>query len=490
MSLKNRILLILIAASILAAMVTGAVLIFLVQLHGQVSFAGNSSSDLTILAVAVYLLGGLLILGLLSALLNKMVVIPTVEREMLENEREMLTEQLHHSQKMEAVGRLAGSIAHDFNNLLTIIDGYSSLIIADPASKETGQNAQEVVEAARKASFITRKLLSFSHKEQTEPVVLDLNTTLLDTDKMLSHLIGEKVQLITQAFKEPVYVLADPIQLGQVLMNLAVNARDAMPNGGRITISASLEDVADGEHRKPEKLSSGAYAKISVRDTGQGIDPETSCHIFEPFFTTKESGKGTGLGLSIVKTIIKQSGGFIDLFSKLGGGTTFMIYLPLAEREEEVPAEAPALERSAEAESKSVAPSKSEPAVEQATQTILLVEDDPMIRGLVSQSLEMQDYKVLVAEDGWEAAQLARKYDGSIDLLFTDVVMPGLGGAELALAVRELYPEIKLLFMSGYSRSQVTEEGVPPGAALLEKPFTPDKVVAMVRDLLANKVAT
>ncbi|RKX45153.1 MAG: hybrid sensor histidine kinase/response regulator [Verrucomicrobia bacterium] len=490
MSLKNRILLILIAASILAAVVTGAVLIFLVQLHGQVSFEGNSSSILTVLAVAVYLLGGLLMLGLLAALLNKMVIIPTVEREMLENEREMLTEQLHHSQKMEAVGHLAGSIAHDFNNLLTIIDGYSSLIIADPASKETGQNAQEVVEAARKASFITRKLLSFSHKEQTEPVVLDLNTTLADTDKMLSRLIGEKVQLITRFSSGFIFVKADPIQLGQVLMNLAVNARDAMPNGGRITIKTALQEVGDGEHRKPDNFSTGTYAEISVRDTGQGIDPEKIGQIFEPFFTTKESGKGTGLGLSIVKTIIKQTGGFIDLISKQGGGTTFMIYLPLAELEEEMPAEAPAVEMPAQADPDVVAPAEEESAVEHATQTILLVEDDPMIRALVSQTLEMQDYKVLVADDGWEAVQLARKYDGPIDLLFTDVVMPGLGGAELALAVRELYPEINLLFMSGYSRSQVTEEGVPPDAALLEKPFTPDKVVAMVRDLLAEKVAT
>jgi len=483
MSLKNKILLILIVASVLAAVVTGALLIFLVQLHGQVSFGGNSGSILTALAVAVYLLGGLLILGLLSVMLNKMVIIPAVEREMLENEREMLTEQLHHAQKMEAVGRLAGSIAHDFNNLLTIIDGYSSLIIADPQADETGQNAQEVVDAARKASFITRKLLSFSHKEQTEPVVLDLNTTLADTDKMLSHLIGERVQLITKAYKEPIYVKADPIQLGQVLMNLAVNARDAMPHGGRIIINSSLEDVADGEHRKPEKLPAGAYAKISVRDTGQGIDPEKVGRIFEPFFTTKETGKGTGLGLSIVNTIIKQSNGFIDLVSKLGGGTTFMIYLPLAEDVDGVLAEEASIAKPEPIESVAV-----EPVAEMAAATILLVEDDPMIRALVSQTLEMKGYKVLAADDGWEAVQLARKYDGPIDLLFTDVVMPGLGGAELAVAVRELYPEINMLFMSGYSRTQVTEEGVPPDAALLEKPFTPDKVISMVHNLLAAEV--
>jgi len=485
MNLKNRILLILIAASVLAAAVTGVVLIFLVQLHGQVSFAGNSNSILTILAIAVYLLGGLFILGLLAALLNKVVIIPVVEREMLENERAMLTEQLHHSQKMEAVGRLAGSIAHDFNNLLTIIDGYSSLIIANPESEETGQNAQEVVEAARKASFITRKLLSFSHKEQTEPVVLDLNVALADTDKMLSRLIGEKIQLFTQLAPGAIFVKSDSVQLGQVLMNLVVNARDAMPNGGRITIKTDLQEVADGEHHKPAEFTPGTYAMISVRDTGQGIDPEKIGQIFEPFFTTKESGKGTGLGLSIVKTIIKKAGGFIDLTSKLGGGTTFMIYLPLAELEQGM---APDDEAVVE-EPEPIEQPEADSAAEQATQTILLVEDDPMIRGLVSHTLEIQGYEVLAADDGWKAVQLARKFDGRIDLLFTDVVMPGLGGGELALAVRELHPGIKELFMSGYSRSQVTEEGVPPDAALLEKPFTPDKVVSMVHDLLADKVA-
>ncbi len=314
-------------------------------------------------------------------------------------------------------------------------------------------------------------------------MVLDLNTALADTDKMLSHLIGEKVQLITQASKNPIYVKIDPIQLGQVLMNLAVNSRDAMPRGGRITIKVSLEEVAGGEGQKGGELVEGTYAKISVRDTGQGIPPEKIDRIFEPFFTTKGSDKGTGLGLSIVNTIVKQANGCIDLTSKLGGGTTFMIYLPLAHAEEVISEEIvvpdPESARKVEAETP-------EAAVERGMQTILLVEDDPMIRGLIFQTLENQSYKVLVADDGWVAVQLARKYDGGIDLLFTDVVMPGLGGAELALAVRELYPEIKLLFMSGYPRSHVTKEGVPPEAALLEKPFTPDKVISKVSSVLAS----
>jgi signal transduction histidine kinase len=485
MSLKTKILLILIVASIISAVLTGIVLMVLVQLHGQISLEGSEGSILTGLAIAVYLVGGLLILALLDILLNKTVIIPAVERETLENERAMLSEQLHHSQKMEAVGRLAGSIAHDFNNLLTIIDGYTSIIISDPGSKDTPQNAQEVLDAARKASFITRKLLSFSQKEQAEPVNLDLSASLEDTDKMLSRLIGEKIQLITKPVAEPICVKVDPVQLGQVLMNLAVNARDAMPNGGRITITSAVKDIQHGESRKPDTLAEGSYACISVRDTGQGMDEDTLERIFEPFFTTKDADKGTGLGLSIVKDIVKQNKGFIDVQSKLGGGTTFLVYIPVvteAEEPEAVPApveEQPLQDQEPQQEEEPVVPEK-------AGATILLVEDDPMIRTLVSHTLEDQEYTLILADDGWQAVQMARKHPGNIDILFTDVVMPGLGGAELAVAVRELYPDIKTLFMSGYSRAHVTEEGVPEDAALLEKPFTPDKVVSMVRGLLAE----
>ena len=280
MGLKSKILLILFIASIASAIMTGFFLVYLLKQFGQISPSQEGVSIAVAFAVAVYLLSGLIVLVLLNILLNKNVVIPAVEHEMLEQERSMLTNQLHHSQKMEAVGKLAGSIAHDFNNLLTIIDGYSSLIIADPASPETAQNAQEVVGAARKASFITRKLLSFSEKEKAEPVLLDLNTTLQDTQKMLSRLIGEKITLVTKAYGEPIYVKADPVQIGQVLMNLAVNARDAMPNGGRITIKIGCREVHAGECGKPGKLVAGRYAEIAVHDTGTGIDEETLAHIF------------------------------------------------------------------------------------------------------------------------------------------------------------------------------------------------------------------
>jgi signal transduction histidine kinase len=451
---------------------------------------GDGACSIPIIsAVALYFLSGLFMLVLLNVLLSKNVIMPAVEREMLVNEREMLTKQLHHSQKMEAVGRLAGSIAHDFNNLLTIIDGYSSLIMADPKAAETAQNAQEVIDAARKASFITRKLLSFSQKEKTEPVTLDLNSTLQDTDKMLTRLIGETITLVTKASDEPIYVKADPVQMGQVLMNLAVNARDAMPKGGRITIKVIKKHLTDGECNKPDRLEAGDYAEISVHDTGHGIPEEIVSKIFEAFFTTKESGKGTGLGLSIVKSIMKENDGFIDVQSKVGSGTTFLIYLPVIDLDEDMDLEEDAADETAARGSSTVAQGQGNQQESEASDgvaTILLVEDDPMIRTLVGQTLELQNYNVLLAEEGWEGIKVARNHKGKIDLLFTDVVMPGLGGAELAVATKELYPEIKVLFMSGYSRSQLNEEGVPEDASVLEKPFTPDKVVMMVRRLLAR----
>lgn len=485
MSLKSKILFILFAASIASSVVTGLFLVYILNQFGQFSTNSEGHTLALAFAIALYLLSGLFILVLLNLLLSKNVVIPAVEQELMDNEREMLTRQLHHSQKMEAVGRLAGSIAHDFNNLLTIIDGYSSLIIANPDSEETPQNAHEVVEAARKASFITRKLLSFSQKDKGEPVLLDLNTTLEDTHKMLTRLIGEKINLMTKAYDEPIYAKADPVQVGQVLMNLAVNARDAMPNGGRITIKIGSREVNDGECGKPPKLAAGNYAEIAVHDTGVGMDEKTQERIFEAFFTTKQEGKGTGLGLSIVKGIMKENHGFVNVYSKPGGGTTFFLYLPVVELEvaedlleEAVPdaAVSPAVESGSVPEPKSAG----------GLSTILLAEDDPMIRNLVMQTLEAQGYHVLTAEDGWEGVKVARTHKGKIDVLLTDVVMPGMSGAELAVAMKELYPEVRVAFMSGYSRSQLDDEGVPADAVLLEKPFTPDKVVTLVRKVLAG----
>ena len=298
MILKTRILLILIAASILSAILAGVALVAVVQSHSQITLDGREGPVLTGLAIAVYWVSGLLVLAVLGLLLKKIVLTIAAERDALENERAMLSEQLRHSQRIGAVGRLVGHIAHDFNNLLTIIDGYSSLIISDPGSAYIPQNAQEVLNAARKASLITRKLLSFSQKEPAVPVLLDLRTALQDSDK---------IQLMASPVAEPIFVMADPVQLGQILMNLAVNARDAMPDGGRITITSSSKDVKHGEARKPDVLPEGTYACISMRDTGQGMAEDTLEHIFEPFFTTKDSDKGIGLGLSIVNDIVERN---------------------------------------------------------------------------------------------------------------------------------------------------------------------------------------
>ncbi|MBT8046169.1 MAG: response regulator [Pontiella sp.] len=493
--MKRKILLILSLATIISVIVASILLAFLFNLHRPLPSGADGGMSPLLIAIIIYLSSSLSLLALINFLLGKHMIVPIVEREMMDNERAMLTEQLHHSQKMEAVGRLAGSIAHDFNNLLTIIDGYTSLIIADPQAAETEQNAKEVVSAARKASFITRKLLSFSQKEKTEPMLLNLNTTLEDTKKMLARLIGEKITLITKPYDEPIYAMTDPVQMGQVLMNLAVNARDAMPNGGRITIKVGSRQVSNGQCNKPDSLPAGDYAEISVQDTGMGIDEETIGKIFEAFFTTKKDGKGTGLGLSIVKGIMKENNGFIDVSSKVGGGTTFMVYLPLSEVAEgdlpddelqEPPALGPAPAAVQPASAVEQAPEPTASEVSGDTPTILLVEDDPMILTLVAQTLESQGYHVLQAKEGWEGVKVGRNYKGKIDMLFTDVVMNGLGGAELAIATQELYPDIKVLFMSGYSRTQLDDEGVPHDAELLEKPFTPDKVISMVRRLLES----
>ena len=484
MSLKRKILLILFVASVVSSMVTAGFLVYLLKLF-EIGIEGSGVPVALACSMVLYLLSGLFVLVLLNILLNKNVIIPAVEREYLENEKTMLTRQLHHSQKMEAVGKLAGSIAHDFNNLLTIIDGYSSLIIANPESTDAARNAQEVVAAARKASFITRKLLSFSQKDENEPVILDLNTTLQDTQKMLSRLTGEKVSLVTKPYHEPLYVLADPVQIGQVLMNLAVNARDAMPGGGRIFIKVDQRDIKDGELGKPPRIAAGRFAEIAVHDTGNGMDEETLSRVFEAFFSTKEKGEGTGIGLSIVKGMMKENNGYITVQSEVGSGTTFFLYLPVVDIDE---LEGKKEERSVSPAEQNVeeAPKKSDPVQEESSPTILLAEDDPMIRGLVNQTLEAQGYTVLIAEDGWEGIKIARNHKGFINLLFTDVVMPGMGGAELAVAMNELYPGIKILFMSGYARSQLLEEGIPADAPLLEKPFTPAQVVDMVRRFLED----
>jgi signal transduction histidine kinase/CheY-like chemotaxis protein len=384
-------------------------------------------------------------------------------------------EQLRQSQKMEAVGRLAGGVAHDFNNLLTAIIGYSELVQsrldqADPLRCEV----EEIGRAGHRAASLTRQLLAFSRKQVLQPEVLDLNAVITDIDKMLGRLIGEDIEMT--AFPNPNLgcVMADPGQIEQVIMNLAINARDAMPQGGKLiiqTANVTLEDFYTD--KRGLNLKPGPYVMLTVTDTGQGIDENILPHIFEPFFTTKEQGKGTGLGLSTVYGIINQSDGDIWVETEPGRGTTFNIYLPRVD--------SPAQEQQA---------SKPRESSFSVSETILLVEDEDMVRKLVCEILKMNGYNVLQAANGREALPICEAHAGPIHLMLTDVVMPQMGGRELAERIASLRPEMKVLFMSGYTDDEIVHHEVPDaGIAFIQKPFTPDSLERRVRDLLDQSPA-
>jgi signal transduction histidine kinase len=393
----------------------------------------------------------------------------TIENvRLLESERAQ-AEQLRQSQKLESVGQLAGGIAHDFNNLLTVITGYIDLSLRrlkpdDPLSR----NLDEVKKAAERAASLTQQLLAFSRKQVLEPKVIDLNDVVTDTDKLLRRLIGEDIHLVTMRDPGLWRVKADPGQLSQVIVNLAVNARDAMPRGGKLTIETRnvyLDEAYAGRHMA---VRPGAYVMLAVTDTGTGMDAETQKHIFEPFYTTKEIGKGTGLGLSMVYGVVKQSGGNIWVYSEQGQGTTFKIYLPRVE-EGVVEAQAAA----------------TLPELARGTETILLVEDEDMVRRLLRDILEMEGYTVLVAHDGDEALRACERHEGPIHLLLTDVVMPGMSGRQLVERLTEHCADVKVLYMSGYTDDAIVHHGVlDAGTNFLQKPFTPDAVVRKVREVL------
>ncbi|MBN2703394.1 MAG: response regulator [Pontiellaceae bacterium] len=434
--------------------------------------------------IVIFLLGGIGLLLIFSFLINKHIVIPSVEHEFMEKERAALAKQLQQAQKMESLGKLAGNIAHDFNNLLTIIDGYSSLIVSNPQGKQVEQYAQEVVDATRRAASITRKLMNFSRSEQKKLTLIDLNHAVFDSEKMLLQLVGERITLAVQVSGEPVMIKMDPPQVEQLLMNLAVNARDAMPHGGQISIGLKTRMIANDECGKPNKLSDGQYAEISFRDSGCGMDEDVMGRIFETFYTTKQEENRTGLGLAIVKSILKEHHGFSHVESAPGKGSLFCLYLPIAD-----PLEANEEER----EDDKPIPSKGKeekPAAAnhpRGSETILLAEDDPMIREFVGQTLTQQGYTVLTAEDGWEGIKIARTHTGGIDVLFSDIVMPGLGGLELAIAMKELFPQIKVLFMSGYSSVELQKEEIPENAILLGKPFTTELLLSTMEELLNDQ---
>ncbi len=383
--------------------------------------------------------------------------------------REELEEQFRQSQKMEAIGRLAGGVAHDFNNMLTVISGYGEQVLSrhdlDPLLRD---DVGQMVAAADRAATLTHQLLAFSRKQVLQPAILDLNATVNQMDKMLQRLIGEDIDLVTCLDPQLDSVEFDPGQIEQIIMNLAVNARDAMPRGGKLTINTANVELGEEYARDHVDAVPGPHVMIAVTDTGTGMDAETRARIFEPFFTTKEKGKGTGLGLATVFGIVKQSGGNIWVYSEPGHGTTFKVYLPRAE--------AAAVDVRSEAAK----------AVATGTETILLVEDDEAVRVLLARILMEGGYTVLVADSPDAAQRLAADYDGTIDMLLSDVVMPGMGGPELARRLTEIRPNVKVVFISGYTDEAIVHHGVlDPGAAFIEKPITPRKLLEKVRQFLA-----
>ncbi len=386
-------------------------------------------------------------------------------------ERRQLEDQLRQSQKMEAVGRLAGGVAHDFNNLLTVISGYGDMIMRGlPPNDPLHSCIEEVLKAASRATSLTNQLLAFSRRQVIQPKVLDVNRLVANMDRMLRRVIGEHIELETVLTPGLGTVKADAGQLEQVIMNLAVNARDAMPEGGKLHIRTGNVDVPRSS-RLHADVRPGSYVRLTVADTGKGMDAEIMIHLFEPFYTSKATGKGTGLGLSTVYGIVKQSGGEIVVESEPGSGATFHIYLPRFSSATDT-----------------AHPPKPEPAVRSGTETILLVEDEPGVRQLVREMLHQLGYTILEAGSGAEALITFAQHQGAIDLLLTDVIMPHMSGRDLAERLRTLRPALKVLYISGYTDDMLAHHGVlEPNVFLLPKPFAPDELAKKLREVLDTK---
>ncbi|HJQ31476.1 MAG TPA: response regulator [Pyrinomonadaceae bacterium] len=388
-------------------------------------------------------------------------------------ERKRLEEQLRQAQKMEAVGRLAGGVAHDFNNLLTVINGYSDLLAKRLRAEDPLRlNVEEIRKAGERAASLTRQLLAFSRKQVLQPKVIDLNEVVRETEKMLRCLIGEDIELRASLGPWLGSVKADPGQMEQVLMNLAVNARDAMPRGGKLTISTENVYLDEEYAAHHVTVAPGRYVILAVSDTGTGMDEQTKARIFEPFFTTKVAGKGTGLGLSTVYGIVKQSGGYVWVYSEVGRGTTFKIYLPR-------------VDEGAQGYRQSPAPAQAQEL--RGTEAVLLAEDDELVRNMTRIILSDHGYKVQAAANGAAALSIFERTEGPIHLLLTDVVMPGISGRELADRLTRLRPEMKVLFMSGYTEDAIVHHGVlDEGVNFIQKPFTPDDLARKVREVLGR----
>ena len=387
-------------------------------------------------------------------------------------DRRILEEQVVLSQKMEAIGRLAGGVAHDFNNILTAIGGYTDLLLADLApDDQRRRDVEEIYRAAERAAALTQQLLAFSRRQVLQPKVINLNALVPEVEKMLRRLIGEDILFATVLPPRLGNVRADPGQLEQVIVNLAVNARDAMPDGGRLTIETRNVELDESYAADHPSVRPGRYVMLAVTDTGVGMDEETKARIFEPFFTTKVRGKGTGLGLATVYGIVQQTGGHIWPYSERGQGTTMRVYLPRVDE----PADP--IER----------PGDVAPETLRGSETILLVEDEAPVRAVTRQLLQRNGYTVLEAPDGPTALALVDGEKGSqhVDLLLTDVIMPGMSGRELAKQLKARRPEVRALFMSGYTDDAVVRHGMlEPGLAYLEKPFRPTALLRKVREVL------
>ena len=388
------------------------------------------------------------------------------------SERQQLEEQLRQAQKMEAVGRLAGGVAHDFNNLLMVIKGHTELLLGALAPEDKSRRKIEQIErSADRATTLTRQLLAFSRMQVLQPRTINLNSIVEEMGKLIPRLIGEDVELVLHTSPDLGTIRADVSQIEQIIMNLAVNARDAMPKGGKLLIETSNEELDSAYKTAHPVVKPGRYVLLAVSDTGIGMDPETQAHIFEPFFTTKEQGKGTGLGLSTVYGVVKQSGGFIWAYSELGKGASFKIYLPRVDAAVEDVAQASAASQ-----------------VMRGTETVLLAEDEQDVREVAREFLESAGYKVILAANGAEALVRAEEHRGAIDLLVTDMVMPGMSGHELARRLQQQQSDLGVIYMSGYSEqaaAEATKSAV--STAILTKPFSRAAILRAVREILQNK---
>jgi len=411
-------------------------------------------------------------------------LVPAIERELREAQTRAARkaaevalrqseEQLRQAQKIEAIGRLAAGVAHDFNNILTVITGHSELLLRQlDADDPRRKSAEQIEKTSYMAAALTRQLLTFSRKQVIEPRVLHLNSVIVTIERMLRRLIGEDIEFCTVLDPAAGHIRADPSQIEQVIMNLAVNARDAMPKGGKLTLTTANTTLDKGHLRNFPDLNAGDYVMIAVADTGTGMSEDVKAHLFEPFFTTKPAGKGTGLGLATCFGIVKQNTGLIDVQSELGRGTTFKIYFPQ-------------VQTAPEPHPVSVIPKEAAGGSE----TVLLVEDEPVVRELAVNTLREKGYRILEAANGEEGLRLARQHDGKIDLVLTDVVMPVMGGKEMADALRTSHPDTKVLFTSGYTKDALGHDGVLwPGILFLQKPYLTATLARKVREVLDEGV--